>query len=152
MSKIYNTNENLKKLDIVQVKRNCAIIVSQSPNFSNLSRINSSSLSTGLCSTTDLEGNVYILGLFKENIFSNNIYLSNSDKNGIFIAPLGADGEWQWARKIFTYDSNSTVSLNFDILFHKGNIYAAGVADRLTVDITNDVLLPLNSFNNFILL
>lgn len=144
------SKSNLSKGDIVQINKHKGTVSQVKPKsqFIDVKRINSSISSRGLCSTTDLDGNIYIIGSFVQDLFSNNISLSSTNTNNesLFIAQLGKDGEWKWARKIFDDDSSGTLN-NFSIIFHKGYLYGAGVVNgNLNGTITNN-FLTLNNTN-----
>ena len=107
MSKVFNLKGSGKIGDIVQINAENTVKKSHTyPEFDFLQRINSSKKSIGMCSISDLDGNVYIVGQFEDTAFSNNILLNTetASKSGIFIAQLDKNGEWTWARKILEYE------------------------------------------------
>ena len=154
MSKVFNLKGSGKIGDIVQINAENTVKKSHTyPEFDFLQRINSSKKSIGMCSISDLDGNVYIVGQFEDTAFSNNILLNTetASKSGIFIAQLDKNGEWTWARKILEYEGPIDISSNFDIKIIKNNIYIGGtVSSKFTYNVLIKDFISTEDENGFI--
>lgn len=114
------------------------------PFTETISRINSSKYSSGLASTTDNRGNVYVLGQFNENLFSGNIFLETSDAS-YFLAKMDKRGVWRWAIKFIEKDMND-IGKTCNIFYRNNYIYCGG-----TFHLNNSNTINSNTITGFVL-
>ena len=144
MSNIFKLKGSGNKGDIVELlkQENTVALAKTKPELSNVKIINSDNSALGLSCVSDLDGNVYVIGQYDKNLFSNNIQLTtdNDDISGIFIAQLGFDNEWKWARSILTFEGALNIQADFDMVYRDGFIYAGGtIMPNFSSSIKNNV-------------
>jgi hypothetical protein len=91
-----------------------------------ISRINSSQRVRGLSSITDENGNVYVLGQYFQNMFTDNIFLTTPE-SGIFLAQIDSKGVWKWATNIHEHTTANDVNMSCEIKYVHKHLYIAMV-------------------------
>ncbi|MDY0152034.1 MAG: SBBP repeat-containing protein [Candidatus Cloacimonas sp.] len=79
---------------------------------------------SGYCIATDSNSNVYVTGVFNDNIMFGTISLTSSGNTDVFFAKLDANGNWLWAKKAGGSGADTGTSIASD---NSGNVYATGI-------------------------
>lgn len=110
-------------------------------------RINSKATVRGLSVTTDENDNVFVLGQFFQNMFTENIYLETTN-SAIFLAQLNDDGSWRWGRIIHEHNSPNDIRMSSQIVYKNKYLYSAMIITNTMTGLSEGLVIKTDRGGN----